>query len=80
MPTIFFQSNVLIDLNGVPKIIDFGLSKISQDQTSTEIVGHGTYLWSAPEIFNGISRSFASDVYAVSMIIVEVSLLLASLK
>lgn len=53
-------------------ITDFGLSKVSTNKTSSAIAGSGTLHWSAPELFNGHSKSKASDVYATAMVIYEV--------
>ena len=53
-------------------IMDFGLSKASASATSTDMIGKGTLQWQAPELFNGQTKSKASDVYAAALVIYEV--------
>jgi serine/threonine protein kinase len=56
-------------------LIDFGLSKtLDHMQTSTEMSGSGSTRWCSPEILEGGSRDTASDVFAVSLTIYEVSI------
>jgi len=64
------QTNILITLEGVPQIVDIGLNKIVDENARR---GGGITRWAAPELFQGGARSFASDIYALSMVFVEVS-------
>ncbi|XP_066339311.1 uncharacterized protein [Miscanthus floridulus] len=62
--------NILIDDHMVPKISDFGISRLDgKSQTmSTRLFSPG---YSAPEyLFDG-ERSFKSDIYSLGMIIIE---------
>ncbi|KAG8919158.1 hypothetical protein FRC01_001444 [Tulasnella sp. 417] len=65
-------SNLLISVGGQVLLCDFGLAKSTYAQTSTALKGAGTFRWQSPELWNNEPRSFASDVYAFSMTIVEV--------
>lgn len=66
-------SNILIDVQMVPKIADFGLSRcLDKDQTrafTSSICGSLGYM--APEFFTG-QVTFASDIYSLGIIIVEI--------
>jgi serine/threonine protein kinase len=65
---------VLIDAAGVPKLIDFGLSKITDTmRTSTDLKGAGSIPWSAPELLEGEAKTLASDVYAYAITAYEVN-------
>ncbi|KAG8923171.1 hypothetical protein FRC01_013123, partial [Tulasnella sp. 417] len=64
--------NLLISDHGHVLLCDFGLTKSTYAQTSTALKGAGTLRWQSPELWNNEPRSFASDVYAFSMTIVEV--------
>lgn len=74
-----FQSNILVDDLGVPRICDFGLSRILGDaafnRNRDEIA---SMFWLAPELywndFSCGSRTKASDVWAFGMTALEVSL------
>jgi len=61
-------------------ITDFGLSKVSAASTSFAMSGHGTIQWTAPELFNGETKTKASDVYAVALVIYEVRSCLCSFE
>lgn len=76
------KNNILIDENGVPKIADFGLSRVKDLQaslTGTSSSGaKGSLRWQAPELlfpeeFGGTGKhTFASDIYALGMTYLEV--------
>jgi len=70
---VFLQGNILINDDGIPVLTDFGLSKVDNTYTSHSLHGHGSRRWSAPELFDGGSKTKASDVYAVALVISEVS-------
>ncbi len=59
--------NVLVSVQSVPKIADFGLAKrVWTDRDEGELLV-GTPHYMAPELFNGESASAASDVYALGV-------------
>lgn len=68
--------NILIDYNYLPKISDFGLSKVKSTnndlQNSKENKPKGTPIYISPEIWEKQEYSKASDVYAFSLIVYEI--------
>lgn len=66
-------ANVLISAAVGILLCDFGLAKMVDASTSTSCAGLGTLRWQAPEIIDGASKSFGSDVYAFGLTIYEVS-------
>ncbi|KAG9033884.1 hypothetical protein FRB95_014087 [Tulasnella sp. JGI-2019a] len=67
-------SNVLLNEQLMPRICDFGLSKIKDGHsaTSTGMQGAGSWRWMSPEVMDGGPKTFESDIYAFGMTIVEV--------
>ncbi|KAG8697578.1 hypothetical protein FRC08_006441 [Ceratobasidium sp. 394] len=70
--------NILVSEDGVPKLADFGNTKLGQQSarftTGTDTTGTGvmcTLRWAAPEIMRNSSRSTQADVYALGMTILE---------
>ena len=59
----------MIDDQGNPNIIDFGLSKdtVRDAKADTKIVGSKIYM--APEILNGHPHEFACDMWSIGIII-----------
>ena len=70
--------NVLLDVEMVAKVCDFGMSKaklefsqqmsMSHSVIQSSLIGGGTQLWNAPEIYNGKPHSFESDVYSFGIV------------
>ncbi len=59
--------NVLVSVQSVPKIADFGLAKrVWSEQDEGELLV-GTPHYMAPELFNGEPATAASDVYALGV-------------
>lgn len=63
--------NILIDGNGVIKLVDFGIAKIRDEhQTSTgEIIGTPAYM--SPEQFRGESVDASSDIWAFGVLLYQ---------
>lgn len=68
--------NILIDENYLPKISDFGLSKVNStdndNQNSQNKKPKGTPIYISPESWESQEYSKASDVYAFSLIVYEI--------
>jgi len=66
-------SNIILDLNGNPKIMDFGISK-SMDELKS-ITQHnarpGTLLYMSPEQFGGNVITVKSDLYSLGITLYE---------
>ncbi|KAF3581437.1 hypothetical protein DY000_02033453 [Brassica cretica] len=67
--------NVLLDDNLRPKVSDFGLAKLCQNQESTlsSLDTRGTIGYIAPELFSRMygSVSYKSDVYSYGILVLE---------
>ncbi|MEO0897537.1 MAG: serine/threonine-protein kinase [Bacteroidota bacterium] len=67
-------SNVLIDPNGEPKLLDFGIAKLidSSEGTSAQTQTQAfTPEYSSPEQIQGISLQTSSDVYQLGLLLYE---------
>ncbi|KAE8770742.1 myosin-15-like [Hordeum vulgare] len=66
-------ANILLDDRMVPKITDFGLSRLlDQQQTLYTESRHGTFGYMPPEIFHGGTITPKSDIFSLGVIIMEV--------
>ncbi|KAG9120049.1 GTP-binding protein Rho1 [Ceratobasidium sp. 392] len=67
------QANVLISDAGVPKLADFGNTKLKEQtmQITTRTSTPYSLRWAAPEILENSPCSMAADVYALGMTIYE---------
>ena len=65
--------NILLDENYYPKIYNFGLSRLSEEQFSNILneSKSGSPIYLAPEIISGESYSYKADVYSFSYILYE---------
>ncbi|XP_066334987.1 uncharacterized protein [Miscanthus floridulus] len=63
--------NILLDGNMVPKLADFGLSKILEQTRSTEHV-HGTLGYMPPEYWGNRIRSTKFDIFSLGVVIMEI--------
>ncbi|QRV95310.1 Tyrosine kinase family catalytic domain protein [Ceratobasidium sp. AG-Ba] len=66
--------NVLVSKNGIPRLTDFGNAALREctirfTKSSTESVK--SLRWAAPELFKSASSSYAADVWALGMTILE---------
>ena len=67
--------NILINGN-VLKITDFGLAKVSEEQTRTKTLkGSGTYLYMSPECWNDDKNTIQMDIYSMGIIFYELATL-----
>lgn len=65
-------SNVLVDVNGTAKVIDFGLATATRRIARTKPGDvHGTIPYMAPERLRGESGDVRGDVYAVAVVLWE---------
>jgi serine/threonine protein kinase len=63
--------NILINLKKPEcNIIDFGLSKVYNDEDKVNIVG--TYMYIAPEILGGLSYHYVNDIWSLGITIFEI--------
>ncbi|MDG2424779.1 MAG: serine/threonine-protein kinase [Phycisphaerales bacterium] len=69
--------NILIDRNGEPKVLDFGVAKVlgSQDAADMTLTGEfvGTFAYAAPEQVSGSSDDIDTrcDIYALGVVMYE---------
>ena len=63
--------NILLDGNLYPRITDFGLSKIFEDDSNYQSMQAGTCQYMAPEIIQNTNYDISVDVYAYGVIIYE---------
>ncbi|QRW06368.1 cytoplasmic tyrosine-protein kinase BMX [Ceratobasidium sp. AG-Ba] len=68
------KSNVLVSIDGIPRLADFGNAKLQEytlkfTKTSTKDIMSSR--WAAPELSEGGLCTFESDIYAFGMTILE---------
>uniref|UniRef100_A0ACD5UJ52 Uncharacterized protein n=1 Tax=Avena sativa TaxID=4498 RepID=A0ACD5UJ52_AVESA len=64
-------SNILLDNHMVPKITDFGISRLDQVSKTMSNDRHGSPGYCAPEYLISGKMSFKSDVYSLGVIIIQ---------
>lgn len=64
--------NILINVHGVAKIADFGLSKLVKVADTKSYQGHtgetGTYTWMSPEVLKHQNYNIKSDIYSFGLL------------
>jgi tetratricopeptide (TPR) repeat protein/predicted Ser/Thr protein kinase len=63
--------NILVNANGQPKLLDFGVAKLLDDNNATESRAPMTFAYAAPEQIRGDAVTTATDVYALGVILFE---------
>lgn len=69
------QPNILVDGSGRARIVDFGLTTVTQSLDPMQRVSRQrvhTVRWSAPEVLNEEVYSKEADIFAFAMVMVEV--------
>jgi predicted Ser/Thr protein kinase len=65
-------SNIMLDGQGAPKVVDFGLARREQDQTLTaKGVAVGTPAYMSPEQVDGLPVDQRTDIYSLGVILYE---------
>ncbi|KAK1692134.1 hypothetical protein QYE76_008831 [Lolium multiflorum] len=65
-------ANILLDDNMLPKVTDFGLSRLLDEQTICTASRPGTLGYMAPELINSGKLTPKSDIFSLGVIILEV--------
>ncbi len=64
--------NIMLGLRGQPMLMDFGISRLMQEQAATEeVVGSPQYM--APECFSNQALDASADLYSVGMVLYEMA-------
>jgi serine/threonine protein kinase len=58
--------NILFDERGVPKLVDFGIAKLADDERFTATI-RATPAYAAPEVLEGNPATHAADIYSLAV-------------
>ncbi len=61
--------NVLVDVQGQPHLLDFGVAKLLDEEAGETTLAALTPAWAAPEQLRGEPVSTATDVYALGLLL-----------
>lgn len=65
-------SNVLIDTTGAPVLIDLGIARSNEaEAVTTQLSIKGTLRFLAPELFEGLAATPASDIWSLGCVLLE---------
>src|SRR3954467_5515179 len=68
-------ANIIIDPEGRPHVIDFGLAKVASSKNDLTVAGEllGTIAYMSPELAkgNGAHADFKTDIYSLGIILYE---------
>eukprot|EP00053_Salpingoeca_punica_P016121 m.150678 g.150678 ORF g.150678 m.150678 type:complete len:731 (+) comp16884_c0_seq2:320-2512(+) len=64
------SNNILVSTDLILKISDFGLARAYYNKT-TRMSGAGTCAWMAPEVIRGQGAVFASDIWSLGCVVIE---------
>lgn len=65
-------SNVMVNIEGEPKLLDFGIAKLLDDGDGVTTVGALTPAYAAPEQLRGEEISTATDVYVLGLLLYRI--------
>lgn len=65
------SANILVRADGLPKLLDFGIATSLGEQQAPGMAGFLSPQIAAPEQFDGVDASIATDVYALGVLLCE---------
>ncbi|KAJ7092639.1 kinase-like domain-containing protein [Mycena epipterygia] len=67
------SDNILVEMSGVCKISDFGISKRTDDHNDAHTAMQGTVFWMAPEVINTQKKgyNFKIDIWSIGCVVLE---------